>query len=65
LRSPDDSARGYAILALGQIGKKESLLAVEAYLQDETEILLYMNQKFRRVRISQLARKALLAVRRP
>jgi len=64
LSSPDASARGYAILALGRIGKKESLLALEAYLQDETEIPLYDNQEFRRVRISQLARKALLAAPR-
>jgi HEAT repeat protein len=62
LSSPDASARGYAILALGQIGKKESLQALEAFLQDETEIPLYENQEFRRVRISQLARKALQAV---
>ena len=62
LSSPDPSARGHAIRALGRIGKKESLLALEAYLQDETEILLYENQEFRRVRISQLARKALLEV---
>jgi hypothetical protein len=64
LSSPDASARGYAILALGQIGKKESLLGLEAYLQDETEISLYENQEFKRVRISQLAREALLAVQR-
>jgi HEAT repeat protein len=62
LRSPDASVRGHAILALEQIGKKESLLALEACLQDETEIPLYENQEFRRVRISQLARKALRAV---
>lgn len=64
LSSPDAPARGYAILALGRIGKKESLLGLEAYLHDETEIPLYENQEFRRVRISQLARKALLAVQR-
>jgi hypothetical protein len=62
LSSPDASARGHAILALGRIGEKESLLALEAYLQDETEIPLYENQEFKRVRISQLARKALRAV---
>ncbi len=62
LNSPNASARGYAILALGRIGKKESLQALEAFLQDETEIPLYENQEFRRVRISQLARKALSAV---
>jgi len=62
LSSPDASARGYAILALGRIGKKESLQALEAYLQDESEILLYENQELRRVRISQLARRALRAV---
>jgi hypothetical protein len=64
LSSPDAPARGYAILALGRIGKKESLLGLEAYLHDETEIPLYENQEFKRVRISQLARKALLAVQR-
>jgi len=58
LSSPDAPARGYAILALGKIGKKESLLGLEAYLQDETEIPLYENQEFRRVRISQLAWEA-------
>ena len=64
LSSPDAPARGYAILALGRIGKKESLLGLKAYLHDETEIPIYENQEFRRVRISQLARKALLAVQR-
>ena len=64
LSSPDASTRGHAILALGRIGKKESLLALEAFLQDETEIPLYENQEFKRVRISQLARKALLAAPR-
>ena len=62
LSSPDALARGHAILALGRIGEKESLQALEAYLQDETEIPLYENQEFRKVRISQLARKALRAV---
>jgi HEAT repeat protein len=61
LRSPDASTRGHAILALGRIGKEESLPALEASLQDETEIPLYEHQEFRRVRLSQLARKALLA----
>ena len=64
LSSPDALARGHAILALGRIGEKESLQALEAYLQDETEIPLYENQEFRRVRISQLARKALRAAPR-
>jgi HEAT repeat protein len=64
LSSPDALARGHAILALGRIGEKESLQALEAYLQDETEIPLYENQEFRRVRISQLARRALLAAPR-
>jgi HEAT repeat protein len=64
LSSPDAPARGYAILVLGRIGKKESLLGLEAYLHDETESPLYENQEFKRVRISQLARKALLAVQR-
>ena len=62
LSSPDASARGRAIMALGRIGKKESLPALEAFLQDETEIPLYENQEFRRVRISHLAREALSAV---
>jgi hypothetical protein len=65
LSSPDAPARGYAILVLGRIGKKESLLGLEAYLHDETEIPFYENQEFKRVRISQLARKALSVVSRP
>jgi HEAT repeat protein len=64
LSSADAGARAHAILALGRIGKKESLPALEASLQDETEIPLYENQEFRRVRVSQLARKALLAGQR-
>jgi hypothetical protein len=55
--SPDPLVRGHALWAAGRIGIKAHISGLESLLQDQTEIRLYQDRRFRRVRICDLARE--------
>lgn len=55
--SPDPLVRGHALWAAGRIGVTANISGLEGLLQDQTEIRLYQDQRFRRVRICELARE--------
>ena len=55
--SPDPLVRGHALWAAGWIGIKAHISGLESLLQDQTEIRLYQDRRFRRVRICDLARE--------
>jgi hypothetical protein len=55
LDSSDPYSRGYAARALSLIEGKKRLSRLENLLHDETEIRLYQGQKFRIIRIRELA----------
>ena len=59
LDSRDPLIRGHAAWALGRVGLAGDPSKIESLLQDETEIRLYQDEKFRSLRISDLAKEAL------
>ncbi len=61
--SPDPLVRGHALWAAGRIGTEEDISKLESLLLDESEIKLYQDQRFRSVRIRDLAREILERLR--
>lgn len=55
--SPDPLVRGHALWAAGWIGVEGDISDLESLLQDQTEITLYQDRRFRRVRIRDLVRE--------
>ena len=61
LTSRDPMLRGLAAWIMGLLGGGESDSALEALLEDETEVTIYVNGTERVCRLSDLARQALAA----
>jgi hypothetical protein len=59
LDSTDSQVRGQALWALGFLGQGGGLINRKDLLRDEAEVGIYQDQKFKRVTISELARRAL------
>lgn len=55
--SPDPLVRGHALWAAGRIGIEQDISELESLLLDESEIRLYQDQRFRSVRIRDLAKE--------
>jgi hypothetical protein len=55
--SPDPLVRGHALWATGRMGIEEDISKLESLLLDKSEIRLYQDQKFRSVRICDLAKE--------
>jgi len=64
LDSRDSSVRGLAAWVLGSIGGEESIPPLASLLQDEAEVKLYKNQKFKIARVHELASEALALIKR-
>jgi hypothetical protein len=59
LEAGDDTLRGLAVLTMGSLGAEAARAQVEALVDDEAEVCLYVDGRQRRCRIGDLARKAL------
>ncbi len=62
MESKDAEHRGLAALAAGSIKKNSALKTLESLLFDRTEIMLYWDQKFRRIPVKKLAENALKTI---